>query len=182
MHEFRYYAVWDEALAIVRDVAEKHALKLTPEIPQLPEPRIKTYERFVPEVAEKLAKFPMLLLSGDFTTHPLEFRRREAGTAAGTYYVNTMRGGPVLIWALPGVNTTGRPTLAPGSISYIEHVFDPVTGKPAPASASLKEAFKKVVATIKQHVLKVAITRNQKVWVGKKSKELLEEKQVFIDV
>jgi hypothetical protein len=164
MPEFPHYALRDEVLAIVRDVAETHRLKLIPERPRLAEPRLETYDRFVPEIAEKLARFGVLQLEGSFTKHPIRFKQRRGGSAAGSYYSDE-RVGPRLRWMLPATSTGERAELTPGSIGYL----------------AVKEAFRQVVATMKKHMVAVQLRKGVKIWLGRETKRQLDEGKVFVD-
>lgn len=46
------------------------------------EPRLERYEQYSEEVADKLQRYPRLLIEGPFTKYLLQFRRRSSGSAA----------------------------------------------------------------------------------------------------
>jgi hypothetical protein len=178
--EFQHYAMRDEVLIILRDLVETHGLRLIPEQPRLAEPTLTTYERLVPEVEEKLARFGVVQLEGAFTERPLRFKQRKGGTAAGTYYVDESVG-PRLRWMLPAPAVGERPELTPGSIGYLNEYFNADTNEWELASAALKEAFKEVVATMKRHLIAVQLRKGEKIWIGHQAKRLLDEGKVVVD-
>jgi len=71
MPEFRPYTTFEEAMEILRDVAETHRLKLIPEEPVLVEPRLETFDTFDASLVERLERFGVVELEGSYTTHPL---------------------------------------------------------------------------------------------------------------
>jgi len=178
MPEFRHYTAFDETIAILRDVSATHALKMIPEQPVLAEPRLETFDRFEPEVATRLARFGVVELEGVFTRHPLQFKQRDGGSAAGTYYLDDSVG-PRLHWTLPGQTGEYPPVLAPGSLSYYTSYRDPA-GRREPPSPELIAAFRVVVKTMKRHIVAVP-ARGDKVWVGRDTKRRWDAGEVVID-
>ena len=166
MPEFRHYATFDEAMDILRDVSATHALKLIPEQPVLAEPTLETFASFVPEVEARLTQYGVVHLEGDFTTYPLQFQRRESGSAAGTYYIDTAVG-PRLHWNLPGATHESPPQLGPGSLGYHSSYRDP-SGNRSPPSPALIAAFRAIVKTMKRHMVTVNV-HDEKVWIGRET-------------
>jgi hypothetical protein len=178
MPEFRHYTFFAETIEILRDVSATHALKLIPEQPALAEPRLETFDRFDPEVATRLARFGVVQLEGAFTKHPLQFKQRDGGSAAGTYYLDDSIG-PRLHWTLPGQTGEHPPVLGPGSLSYYTSYRDPMGGR-EPPSPELIAAFRAVVKTMKRHMVAV-LARGNKVWVGRETKRRWDAREVIID-
>jgi hypothetical protein len=179
MSEFQHYATRDEAIETLRDATAAHGLRLVPHEPTLAEPRIETYPEVTDEVIEKLARFPIVELEGGFTKFPVAFGRRDSGSAAGTYYVDSNIG-PRLEYFVPGVNQTPRPTLTPGSLSYRKQYRNLETLDIVPASVELKDAYKRVVATIKKRLVPVKMG-GETVWVGREAKQQLDGGTLFLD-
>ena len=178
MPEFRHYTVFDETMTILRDISATHALKMIPEQPVLAEPRLETFDRFDPAVATRLARFGVVELEGAFTKHPLQFKQRDSGSAAGTYYLDDSVG-PRLHWTLPGQTRESPPVLAPGSLRYYTSYRDPAGGREAPSPA-LIAAFRAVVKTMKRHMVAIPV-RTDKVWVGRETKRRWDAGEVIID-
>jgi hypothetical protein len=179
MTSFRHYAVFDETIALLRDVSATHALKLVPVQSVLPEPKIETFDRFEPEVEARLSRFGALFLEGDFTKYPLQFKQRERGSAAGTYYIDDIVG-PRLHWTLSGRTDASPPVIGPGSLSYYSSYRDP-SGTRSPPSPALVAAFRAIVKTMKHHMVTVA-ARGEKVWIGRETLRRRDAGEVVINL
>jgi hypothetical protein len=172
MADLQHYALFDESLDILRELMG-HGLAVIPEEPVLAEPALARYERYSEEVAEKLRKYPCLLLEGPFTKHPLQFHRRSSGSAIGTYFAQQSVG-PRIRWCLPGMDMSDR-TVTPGSVSHQSSYLDLRTRQWEPASQELKAAFKDVVAIFKRHMVRMPCNTGERIWVGKAAKQAVEQ-------
>ena len=179
MPAFQHYALFDESLDMLRDLLESD-VAVVPEVPVLAQPALDRYQKPAPEIAEKLRAFPCMLLEGPFTKHPLQFERRDSGSAAGTYFVDTTVG-PRIRWCLSGVNTTSGRRITPGSIGHEARYFDPVTKQWENASAEVKQAFKTIVAALKRHMVRVTANSGERVWVGKKAAAEIERGELILE-
>lgn len=174
MAELPYFSTRDETLALIERVAEKHALRLVPEIPILEKPELATFDRITPEVVTRLAAYPVLQLEGAFTKHRLRFHQRELGSAAGTFYA-AHNVGPRLRWFLPGVH---HGELTPGSLVMLDHFRNPESGGFEPPSPELKDAFAAIVATMKEHLVKHTLRKGVTIWIGAQALEQLQQGKV----
>lgn len=172
MAELQHYALFDESLDILRELMQ-HGFAVIPEEPILAEPRLARYEQYTDEIAEKLARYPCLLIEGTFTNHPLQFDRRSSGSAAGTYYAR-LSIGPRIRWCVSRMDMTDR-SLSPGSLSHQSSYLDPQTKQWEPASEKLKAAFKDIIALFKRHLVRMPRRTGERVWVGKMAKQAIEQ-------
>lgn len=179
MPELQHYGLSSECYEILRELMQQGFVAI-PEEPILVEPKLKRYDRYTAEIAEKLERFSCVLLEGPFTKHPLEFKRRSSGTAAGTYYADP-DSGPRIRWCLPGLDTTNRSRLTVGSISYLSSYRDPRTNQWERPSEELKKAYRSIIQTFKHHLVRMATNTGEHVWVGKAAKLEIERGQVFIE-
>jgi hypothetical protein len=179
MPELQHYALAGEALEILRELLD-HKLVAIPELPKLTEPALARYDAYGPELVDSLQRYRCLLLEGAFTKHPLRFDRRDAGSAAGTYYVDQDTG-PRVRWCLPGLDTADRPTLFPGTVSYRASYLNPDSRQWEPASDELKTAFKQIVEIFKRHLVRTAHGSGERLWVGPAAKQAIERGEAFID-
>jgi hypothetical protein len=177
--EFRHYTTFEEAMVILRDVAEAHHLKLIPEEPTLAKPHLETFDHFEPSLVERLARFGVVELEGAYTKHPLRFKQRDGGAAAGTYYRDDSVG-PRILWTLPVRATGDRPSVSPSAVTYYKSYRDPDTNEREPPSQELKDAFRNIVKTMKKHMVNAKI-RGQSVWVGRDTKRRFDLGEVVID-
>jgi len=176
---FQHYALFDESIDMLRGLMQL-GFAVVPEVPILAQPELQRYETFSDEIVEKLRAHRCLLLEGDFTQQPLQFDRRDSGSAAGTYFVDVLAGQRIR-WCLPGLNTTKRPTLTPGSIGHETKYRNPTTNEWEPASEQIKAAYKQMVESLKQHMARVAANTGERVWVGKQAAQAIEAGEVILE-
>ena len=167
-------------MEILRALMEEHQLVAIPELPVLDQPYLQRHEHFAPQLVESLAKYRVVQLEGAFTKYPLAFKRRTAGSAVGTYYPYDAIG-PRIRWTLPGVVDETRRTITPGSIGHLKTYWEPDLGEWKPASAEIVAGLQGVVRTMKKHLVKITVSRDDSKWVGRKTKEQLENGEVRID-
>ena len=174
MASFQYYALEHESFSILKDLMTL-GLVAIPEEPILLNPAIETFSTYAPELETKLRELRHLFLQGAFTKDGVGFERRESGRAVGTYYVDTMRG-PLLAWTMSTIVPASRPTLAPGSLTYLSFYFDPTTQQPYAATKELVNAYKAAVVVFKRHLVRL-----NGLWVGKLANKQIERGELFID-
>ena len=179
MTEFRHYTTFDETIDILRDVVERHHLKLIPEQPILATPNLTTFDHVDESVVEQLRRYGVVELEGSFTKHALQFKQRDGGSAAGTYYRDETVG-PRIHWTLPGQTSGTPPSLGPGSLSYQKSYRDPSTNERVPASRELVDAFRDVVKTMKKRMVSVK-HRGSTMWVGRDTKRRWDAGELKID-
>ena len=179
MPEFQHYALSSECYEILHELMQQ-GFAAIPEEPILVEPRLERYDHYTAEIAEKLERFSCVLLEGSFTKHPLQFKRRASGTAAGTYYAE-QESGPRIRWCLPGLDRTDQPRLTLGSVSYLTNYRDPKTNQWERPSEELKSAYKTIIETFKRHLVRMPSNTGEHVWVGKAAKQEIERGQVCIE-
>jgi hypothetical protein len=177
--ELQHYGLPAECYEIVRDLL-REGYVVIPELPVLAEPKLTRYTEYSPEIVEKLERYSMLQIEGAFTKHPLQFLRRDAGTAAGSYYVDTSCG-PRIRWSLPNVNTKNRPTLTPGSLSYEQHYLNPTTNQFEAPSEELKAAYQDIIKLFKRHLVRVVANSGERVWVGQAAKLAIDRGEVLLE-
>lgn len=180
MRALQHYTLFDESLEILRELIAEHELVAIPEQPVVEKPTLLRYDHFAPDLVEALKLFPVVLLEGAYTKHPLEFARRTSGVAGGTYHVITSSG-PRIRWILPGTVIEPRRTVTPGSIGHLKSYRDPPGTEWRPASDELVAAFKNVLRTMKKHLVKVTVSPGDTIWVGTKTKKELDSGDLHID-
>lgn len=176
MPELQYYALPSETEDMIRAFLDD-GFRIVPERSVLATPVLEVYERFSSAIEEAMQSYPCALIEGAFTKHPLQFKRRAGGDAAGTYYADQLSG-PRIRWCRPGINGS---ELIPGSISYSTSNRNPVTNAWEPASEDLKDGYKRVVAIAKRGLERISANTGERVWVGKAAKHAIDRGEVKLE-
>jgi hypothetical protein len=149
MPTFKYFATFDESMAVLRALFEQGfgaVVQPAPfEIPQAPE-----FFEVTDEFVGIMKITPVFYLRGPFTKFPVQFLHADGGPAAGKYLIDPLSAGPLMQSMISRVGTMkGKPQVMPGTISYQNSYKNPETGHWDGPSPELKAAYRKVVATIK---------------------------------
>lgn len=171
MAEFSFFGSEEDRNAIMQDILATGMYTFIGNR-SCSEPKPFLFKKVDQALLDNIKVNKMLFISGPFSKSPLVMEETVGGEYDGTYSVDEMQGGPLLILSLPAVLCEdGFIELIPGDLSYLKFYFD-TDGEAVSPSDEIKAHYKSLTKLIKKYLVRFKIEDTE--WIGSDALNLLK--------